>query len=403
MGIIFVIGSIQAIIFFLLLVSKKQKIFSDKILAILFLILAVHLLFKYTLTVDFLNEYPHLTGIHVGFPLLYGPFLFFYVNSLTKNQQNFHTANLLHFLPFLFVIIFLIPFFMQPAEYKLKIINGLVIYQRKYILVIIMQLISGPVYVVWTLILLKKHKINIGLYFSFTEKIELKWLKNLIFGIAGIWAVILIVYAIWELFNLQIPFERELIIYTAVTAFVFVIGYKGLKQSPIFVLPPTKDNKKVQENNEVKNIETENNTIQQNTDFSTVLNTETKKKKDRNNSTDIESRQYIDKLLKYMDENKPYLEDKLMLSDVASALEIPHYKLTKIFNENLNKNFFNFVNSYRIKEVKEKLSDSKNDRFTILALAYDCGFSSKASFNRIFKQITNITPSEYRKTCQVGV
>ena len=395
MEIIFLIGSIQAIIFLLLLLSKKQKIFSDKILAILFLILAIHLFLRYIYALDILQEYPHLLGIHTGFPLLYGPFLYFYVDSLTNNRQNFYKNYWYHFIPFFIVIIALIPFYLQPAEIKLSIINGLENYPRKYIFIIIMQLISGPVYVVWILVLLKKHKKNIGLYFSSTEKIELRWLKNLTLGLAGIWLVILSVYAIWELLNLQIPFERELIIYTAVTVFVFFIGYKGLLQSPVFLTPfeNNMQSDKVLPGNKVKGPDV----------YPVLKDHNTKTDAAQKRETDSEFQQYIDKLLVFMKEKKPYLEDNLMLSHVAAAIDIPHYKLTKIFNDKLKQNFFNFVNSYRVEEVKEMLLDPKNDHFTILALAYDCGFSSKASFNRIFKQMTNMTPSEYQRSNRAKV
>ena len=70
---------------------------------------------------------------------------------------------------------------------------------------------------------------------------------------------------------------------------------------------------------------------------------------------------------------------------------------SQIINENLNKNFFDFVNDYRINEVKKCLSDSKFSHYTLLAIAYECGFNSKSSFNSLFKIKTGLTPSEYQK------
>jgi len=269
-----------------------------------------------------------------------------------------------------------------------------------------MQLISGPVYVVWILLLLKRHRKNIGLHFSFTEKIELKWLKNLTLGLGGVWLVILIVYAVWDLFNLQIPFERELIIYSAVTIFVFVIGFNGLKQTPILFtsfynnILNDLDKTKVQLSaNNKMNVSVEPKVTE--LEVNPISKDSAKIKETPKEETNKETEQNIDKLFIYMKEKKPYLDDKLMLSHVASSINIPHYKLTKIFNTTLNKNFFNFVNSYRVEEVKELLLDPKNDNFTILAIAYKSGFSSKASFNRIFKQMTNMTPSEYQKINRV--
>jgi AraC-like DNA-binding protein len=61
-------------------------------------------------------------------------------------------------------------------------------------------------------------------------------------------------------------------------------------------------------------------------------------------------------------------------------------------------NFYNLVNEYRIKEVKDRLKSDKYKRLTILAIAYDSGFNSKSSFNTIFKEKTGQTPSEYLAT-----
>ena len=396
MEIIFIIGSIQAIIFSFLLFSKKHKLLSDKILVIWFLIIAIHLISGHLYNSDIYSKYPFLQSVHVGFALLHGPFLFFYVDNLTNKYQKFRKAYLFHFIPFLVTILLIniTFFFIQVTEIKLK---GIILS------IAFMQLISGPVYVGWILVLLKKYKKYIGIHYSYTEEIELKWLKNITLGLAGIWAVILIAFALWELFNLHIQFERNLIIYTAVTIFVFVIGYKGLKQSPVFLNPFDSNilsdlNKK--KTQYIKHHEFGVSTNRKVSDinlYSNNVNIKTKESKKLDNNNEIDHN--INTLLLYMENEKPYLEDKLMLSDIASATDILHYKLTNIFNNRLKTNFFNFVNSYRIEEVKEKFQNSKNDHFTILAIAFECGFSSKSSFNRIFKQMTNLTPSEYRKNC----
>lgn len=87
---------------------------------------------------------------------------------------------------------------------------------------------------------------------------------------------------------------------------------------------------------------------------------------------------------------------ELTLKDLASALDIyPHY-ITQVLNTVFNQNFYDFINNYRIEEVKERLRDSQYRNLTVLAIAYDCGFNSKSTFNRIFKQKTGLTPTQYR-------
>ena len=98
-----------------------------------------------------------------------------------------------------------------------------------------------------------------------------------------------------------------------------------------------------------------------------------------------------------MENEKPYLNNRLGLKDVAEYLNISVHHLSQVINEQLDKNFFDFVNDYRVTEVKNLLRDPKHKQFTLLAIAYDCGFNSKSSFNSVFKKITGLTPSSYVK------
>jgi AraC-like DNA-binding protein len=104
-----------------------------------------------------------------------------------------------------------------------------------------------------------------------------------------------------------------------------------------------------------------------------------------------------------MQDEKPYLNAELTIQDLSSALNISKHHLTQVLNHSIGKNFFNFINEYRIEAVKKKIEDKKFAHLTLLAIAYDCGFNSKSSFNNIFKQYTGLTPSEYKKAKVEGV
>jgi len=82
---------------------------------------------------------------------------------------------------------------------------------------------------------------------------------------------------------------------------------------------------------------------------------------------------------------------------LSKALKIPKYQLTEVLNTTIGKNFFQFVNAYRVEEVKKMLVDPKN-LYSIEAIGYECGFSSKSSFYKEFKRITGMTPAEYKKS-----
>lgn len=71
-----------------------------------------------------------------------------------------------------------------------------------------------------------------------------------------------------------------------------------------------------------------------------------------------------------------------------------------LVNTYLGQNFYNFINKYRIEEVKKKLSEDNSKENNILTIALETGFNSKSTFNTVFKKIEGVTPSEYRKQCK---
>src|SRR5262249_36631145 len=109
---------------------------------------------------------------------------------------------------------------------------------------------------------------------------------------------------------------------------------------------------------------------------------------------------WVQKLLSYMATEKPYLRPDLRLSDVATALSLRPYQLSEVLNRGENKNFFEFVNGYRIEEVKRRLLDPKFSHMNLLGIAIDSGFNSKSVFNDTFKRFTGTTPSLFRQSLQ---
>jgi AraC-like DNA-binding protein len=105
--------------------------------------------------------------------------------------------------------------------------------------------------------------------------------------------------------------------------------------------------------------------------------------------------QLRDKLESYMNEKKPYLNPRLTLIDLAENFQIHPNLLSRVINDCFQKNFFDYINTYRIEEFKRLIKDPKFENYTLLGVAFEVGFNSKTAFNRSFKKITNLTPSEY--------
>lgn len=102
-----------------------------------------------------------------------------------------------------------------------------------------------------------------------------------------------------------------------------------------------------------------------------------------------------EKVEAFMQKNKTYTNPQLSLAELATKLKMPPHLLSKVINEGFDKNFFDFVNTYRIEEFKRRVEDPRFKHYTLLSIAYDVGFNSKTAFNRSFKKITNQTPREY--------
>ena len=106
---------------------------------------------------------------------------------------------------------------------------------------------------------------------------------------------------------------------------------------------------------------------------------------------------HADRLRALMATERLYLNPDLRLSDLAAPLGIAERTLSQVFSEALAESFYDFVNGYRVEEVKARLPDPAFTHLTVLGIAMESGFSSKASFNRVFKKVTGMTPTAYRE------
>jgi len=103
------------------------------------------------------------------------------------------------------------------------------------------------------------------------------------------------------------------------------------------------------------------------------------------------------KLLSHMESEKPYLDPQLTIAKLAKQLDMPDSKVSRLINNFGEATFFDFVNNYRVEEVKAKIANLQNDHLSLLGIALDSGFNTKASFNRTFKKYEGKTPSQFRK------
>ena len=105
----------------------------------------------------------------------------------------------------------------------------------------------------------------------------------------------------------------------------------------------------------------------------------------------------IKRIAYQFDVEKIYRREDISVSALADVLSLPPYQLSWVINEKMNTTFSRLVNSYRVEEVKKRLTAEREPDKTILEIAYEAGFATKTSFNRVFKKFTGTTPSQYRE------
>jgi AraC-like DNA-binding protein len=113
--------------------------------------------------------------------------------------------------------------------------------------------------------------------------------------------------------------------------------------------------------------------------------------------------EYLQRLNKYMQSQKPFLNPDISLEGIAKDLSISPRVLSHMINESFENNFRSYINGFRIRESMQRLSKIENSDKTILEILYDVGFNSKSVFNDEFKIYTGLTPQEYRVKRQSGL
>ncbi len=372
---VFLIAAFNAL-FFAFLIGQKKKALHDKILIFWLIYLSlytgIYALFSNELFTGF-----HLLSVSfISLLLLHGPFLYSYVSALVDPKAQFTKEKWLHFLPFILFNLFIVAASFSP-EISERIRLDHVESERGapllFNLFLLLTVISGPFYFTLAIMLFRKLDIDIFNNFSSYEDAKPDWLRKLVYIFGGIWTVLMIVSTVHHVFHLFSWTFCTHGLSLSLSAFIILIGYYGLKQKEVFIHYPDRNAEYVTEPK---------------TKYSGMFLKE----------ADVE--QYVSKLRNFMAAEKPYLDANISLPELAGRLQIPSHQLSRIINERFGVNFFDFINQYRIEEVKLRIADPAYENLSLLGIAFDSGFNTKSAFNRVFKKMTGFTPSEYKSRFQ---
>lgn len=383
---VFYVGAVQGIILSIFLFNVKSNKISNRLLGILTFLWAIVLLVFALQSHGIYNHFPHLLGIIFQLLFTWFPLLYLSIKYLISNHEKFNKTDLVHFLPMVIIILLYSDFYLQSGEEKIKLIRSTEGYF--YIVSIISQevlTVQGIVYPILSLIMLNNYRKNIVDYQS---NIDISVING--FRIGVILALIAwgigIVGAHLDMFNIDIGIDLFLFVYLFFVAIIYVISILAIRSPEVFKL---KEKEVINFSNKKNAKESKTGNHQKNEPGG-----------DESESTfffeDSLNEALNKKLQDKMINEKPYLDPDLSLQELSDQLGTSRHQLSATINNYQKKNFYEFVNSYRVIEVKELMSETGNKNKKNYDLAFEAGFNSKATFYRIFKKYTGQTPSDYR-------
>ncbi len=351
-----------------LFTSSKGKKISNRILALFFIWLILNLTDALLTYSGYYENFPSFAHLEDGLIFLVGPLIYFYTLSVVYKDFSFKKVDLLHLLPFILATsAYQIYYHLQTAEYQKQIQTAIT--EQKlpvafYFTISFVYLHIG-IYLYQAFQLLRYYHHKIKDQFSSLSKIRLDWLFFFLGFIAVIF-VISVIYSFLPVTEFRKYFEASFLLpFVIIFFFTSSVAWKGMKQPDI---------------------------------FSGIEYNPEEKKYAGSGLSENEKNQIGQKLVQLFNEEKPFLIPDLTIDQLADKLETTSKKLSQVINETFHQNFFDFVNTHRIEEVKKILTESNDVKLTVLEVMYHCGFNSKSSFNTIFRKKTGLTPSEFRKT-----
>lgn len=366
----FISGIFMSLFIIALLLTKRPKAITDQILSVWVAVIGIQLLAYYLNQQGYWEKYPHLIGLTAPIPLLHGPLLYLYCLYAQRAENHIRRIDYLHFLPVVAAYLYMTRFFFAySAQEKMLVDRGEITDFKLFSLILLIAMLaSGLIYALLSYRLSLQYRRSIQSNFSYSEGISLQWIRNCIIATGLVFVTALVGFLLRDGLGVVFPFNVEYLFYAIMILFIFYIGYYGVKHEQLFVSQSPNGQANDQE--------------------------QSKAGKYRNSGMkEEEAAQLYARLLHLMETEKPYLQPKLSLAELAKSLDISSNQLSQIINQQAAVNFYDFINRYRVEEFLQQLQ--KNSYYNLLAVALEAGFNSKSAFNTIFKKQKGCTPSEY--------
>ena len=365
-----VIGFLIILVILFMLKNAKQKGVSQNLLISIFIIALLFNLDYYCTLHDIDFVVLVLFLLISGVEFILGPLILFYVRSLYL--KNIDLRKLFyHFIPFsIFWVLFTLPYFLSVLK-KEYVFGYLQILDNNYFRYYL-DMIFLIVYAVFALKEFNHYQNLIKNNYSNLDDNDLSWVKRLLVGTL----IVLVLDVLIDVFVVVLGLDYSKTTWNAayITGFAIVIlmgylGYYGIRRSRILVPLYLLEQEQLIATKEKVSVNIDNEELE-------LLK---------------------DSLHKALSDNKVYLDDTLTLSSLAKILSTTNKKISSVLNHHLNTNFYDYVNQFRVNDMIDKMKSGKFENYTLTGIAFESGFRSKTSFNRVFKAETGMSPSEYKE------
>lgn len=358
----YILALLMAILFWIR--GMREERLSDKLLGCVMFLLGMEIQ-DYTFGFAGINVlWNELNGFPRGTALLFGPALYFYLRSQINRDFSLQRKHLWHLVPWLIPFILELTIFLQGTE---AVQNWLESRTREW-LIWPQQIILWASYVFYFYKSLKLYQSyrNWAMHqYSNQDIISFKWFRNLLyFMIAGI--LTKEIFGIVDR-SLNLDFYQDWWWNLAMVGIIFYVGIWGFAQ-----YQPTE------------------------LGYGRSLEEDTSGSQEAQKESAVDAAWKL-KITNLMTEEKPFLDPQLSLKSLAYKLKTNPSILSAAINQNFDKNFNDFINEHRVGEYLDILQDPTKEHYTLLAMAYECGFNSKSTFNRAIKKVTGKTPKELKQ------
>lgn len=402
----------------ILLYSQTGNRRANAFMAALVVCIAIRFLYSALIRAGVFTRFPEWSLLSTPLDFAWGPLLYLY--AYTMSDRPLKLVHLLHFIPFALLFSAPISFAIRPREQQLEflgylwssrenletgreVLASVPAFWRTWVELHLQGSLFSVQFGIYCYLVLRqirKHNLNLERHFSFTDKMNLRWLSVLTY----MCVLFLLLFLAFNRGRLVLYGQFEITALSPNLPFLFlvlalyVVGMGALYQ------PRIRSGMTDSNNSDPRPVPALDSESEQGTATSdgpdTVsdgIEAASEATKYARSGISVEDAQrYKIRLMRTMQEQKLYLDCDLTLRDLAEHADMSYHQASQVINGQMNQRFFSFVNNYRIQLAKELLADPKTSKMAIVDLAMEVGFKSKSSFYDAFKKVTRITPTQFK-------